>query len=46
MSLQWKYQKPTEAGFYYYQNRELQTFDRNAICLIQVSKYKNREGFV
>lgn len=45
MSMKWKTTPPTEPGFYYWQNQELRNFSSDAVRVVQVSKYKNREGF-
>lgn len=37
--------QPTEAGFYYWQNAELRAISENAVRVVQLRKYANREGF-
>jgi hypothetical protein len=45
MSMRWTKKRPTEGGFYYWQNTELIRISENAVRVVAVSKYKNREGF-
>jgi hypothetical protein len=43
--MKWTERRPTEGGFYYWQNDELRAHSSDAVRVVQVSKYKNREGF-
>ena len=43
--MRWTEKRPTEPGFYYWQNGELQRHSPDAVRVVQVSKYKNRAGF-
>lgn len=44
--MRWKRERPTEPGFYYWQNEELTSrWGHLAVRVVQVSKYKNRDGF-
>lgn len=43
--MKWTYSRPTEAGFYYWQDAQLRRISWNAVRVVQVSKYKNRDGF-
>ena len=45
MSMKWTKAKPTEGGFYYWQNEDLWRISPDAVRVVQVSKYKYREGF-
>lgn len=45
MSMRWTDKLPTEGGFYYWQNAALRQISLHAVRVVQVSKYKNREGF-
>jgi hypothetical protein len=45
MSMEWTSKRPTVGGFYYWQNGELSRISRDAVRVVQVGKYKNREGF-
>ena len=45
MSMRWTDKRPTEGGFYYWQNGELRRHSELAVRVVQVSKYKNRDGF-
>lgn len=45
MSMQWTNNRPTEGGFYYWQNQELRNISHHAVRVVQVSRYKNRDGF-
>ena len=45
MSMRWTNKRPTEGGFYYWQNSELRSISDMAVRVVQVSKHKNREGF-
>lgn len=42
---QWTTVRPTKAGFYYWQGDDLRRINEDAVRLVQVSRYKNREGF-
>jgi len=44
-SMKWKSTRPTEPGFYYWQNQELRNISEDAIRIVYVGRYKNREGF-
>lgn len=41
----WRTKLPTRGGLYYFQNDELRTMHPDAVLVVQVSKFKNREGF-
>ena len=41
----WITERPTEPGFYYWQNHDLFNISKNCVRVVQVSKYKNRLGF-
>ena len=43
--MKWTNARPTESGFYYWQNSELRAISPNAVRVVQVGKYKNRVGF-
>jgi len=43
--MKWATKRPAEGGFYYWQNEELRIFSPDAVRVVQVSKYKNRDGF-
>lgn len=43
--MKWTNERPTQSGFYYWQNNELRSLSIDAVCVVQVSKYANREGF-
>lgn len=45
MSMRWTKERPTVGGFYYWQNGALRSHSEDAVRVVQVSKYKNREGF-
>jgi hypothetical protein len=45
MSMRWTTKRPTEGGFYYWQDSHLRSISPWAVRVVQVSKYKNREGF-
>lgn len=45
MSMRWTNKRPTKGGFYYWQNTELRSISEMAVRVVQVSKYKNRDGF-
>lgn len=45
MSMGWTKERPTEAGFYYWQDRGLLNISKDAVRVVQVAKYKNRDGF-
>lgn len=45
MSMQWTLDRPTRSGLYYWQNGELRRHSDDAVRVVQVSKYANREGF-
>jgi hypothetical protein len=41
----WRHEKPTLPGFYYWQNQALLNYDRNAVVIVQITGYKNKERF-
>lgn len=41
----WTYDRPKEPGFYYWQNQRLRNISEFAVRVVQVSKYRNRDGF-
>jgi hypothetical protein len=43
--MQWTHVRPTEPGFYYWQNHQLLNISPRAVRLVQVSRYRNRPGF-
>lgn len=43
--MNWTNASPTQPGFYYWQNMELARISHLAVRVVQVSGYKNREGF-
>jgi len=43
--MRWTTERPKEGGFYYWQNSYLRSISENAVRVVQVSKFKNREGF-
>lgn len=45
MSVVWTTKRPTAAGLYYWQDAALRAYDERAVRVVQVRKYRNREGF-
>ena len=43
--MRWTEKRPTEGGFYYWQDGKLRGHSDDAVRVVQVSKYKNRDGF-
>lgn len=43
--MKWTNDRPTKAGFYYWQNAYLHGIGADAVRVVYVGKYKNREGF-
>lgn len=43
--MKWTTARPTEAGFYYWQDSGLRAVSEFAVRVVQVSKYKSRDGF-
>jgi hypothetical protein len=43
--MNWTSKRPTQCGFYYWQDQGLRSISENAVRVVQVSKYKNRDGF-
>ena len=45
MSIRWTAERPKKSGFYYWQNGALRSISEDAVRLVYVGKYKNRDGF-
>jgi len=45
VNMKWTDQRPTASGFYYWQNSELRSISPFALRVVDVSKYKNRDGY-
>jgi hypothetical protein len=43
--VRWKNTRPAEPGFYYWQSSSLRAISPDAVRVVQVSRYANREGF-
>lgn len=43
--MNWTDERPTKPGFYYWQDQSLRNISEFAVRVVQVAKYKNRDGF-
>lgn len=43
--MKWTTSRPAESGFYYWQDQRLRRISTDAVLVVQVSKYANREAF-
>ncbi len=43
--MRWTSNRPTMPGFYYWQDNQLRSISPDAVRVVQVAAYKNRDGF-